>query len=227
MSHRSVETRRKASSGAVLVRVLLILALLLSCGGIGDEAKYSVSGRVTSAGSALPGVTMTLSGNGSGTTITDANGNYGFGDLEWGTYTVTPTLAGYQFMPAFRNVYLQGINGEGFNFNAGRPIQVSTSSHTLFQKSDGTVWAWGNNASGRLGDGSTTDSPTPVQVGGLSGVTAVLRGWSPFAGLEKRWHRLGVGQQHPWSSRGRIHDRSPCPRAGRRSFRRDGHCRGY
>jgi alpha-tubulin suppressor-like RCC1 family protein len=176
MSHRTVETRRKASSGAVLVWVLLILALLLSCGGIGDEAKYSVSGRVTSAGSALPGVTMTLSGNGSGTTITDANGNYGFGDLEWGTYTVTPTLAGYQFMPAFRNVYLQGINGEGFNFNAGRPIQVSTSSHTLFQKSNGTVWAWGNNASGQLGDGSTIDRYSPVAVLGLTGVTAVSAG---------------------------------------------------
>jgi len=156
----------------------LILALLLfcGCGGTDSEKKYSVSGTVTSGGIGLPGVTMTLSGSWSGTTVTDANGNYGFGDLEWGTYAVTPTLAGYLFTPAFRYVYLMGSDGEGFNFNAGRPIQVSTYSHTLFQKIDGTAWAWGNNASGQLGDGSTIDRYSPVAVSGLTGVTALATG---------------------------------------------------
>ena len=28
--------------------------------------------------------------------------------------------------------------------------------HTLALKNDGTVWAWGNNSSGQLGDGTTT-----------------------------------------------------------------------
>jgi hypothetical protein len=31
-------------------------------------------------------------------------------------------------------------------------------------KSDGTVWTWGGNASGQLGDGTNTDSTTPIQV---------------------------------------------------------------
>ncbi|MFN8513450.1 MAG: choice-of-anchor D domain-containing protein [Thermomicrobiales bacterium] len=50
---------------------------------------------------------------------------------------------------------------------------------TLALKSDGTVWAWGNDAGGQLGDG-TINSPgqdaTPGQVSGLSGITAIAAG---------------------------------------------------
>jgi len=38
-------------------------------------------------------------------------------------------------------------------------------NHSLALKSDGTVWAWGSNANGSLGDGTTTPRLTPVQVG--------------------------------------------------------------
>src|ERR1035438_3043368 len=45
----------------------------------------------------------------------------------------------------------------------------------LALKSDGTVWAWGDNEDGELGagDGTTTERLTPVQVSGLSGVVGV------------------------------------------------------
>lgn len=48
--------------------------------------------------------------------------------------------------------------------------------HSLALKSDGTVWAWGYNAFGQLGNGFTTTSITPVQVSGLSSVTAITSG---------------------------------------------------
>ena len=37
--------------------------------------------------------------------------------------------------------------------------------HTVAIKTDGTLWAWGNNDSGQLGDDATIDRPSPVQVG--------------------------------------------------------------
>jgi alpha-tubulin suppressor-like RCC1 family protein len=41
---------------------------------------------------------------------------------------------------------------------------VGGAYHTLVLKSDGTVWAWGNNSFGQLGTGNNSDSLTPVQV---------------------------------------------------------------
>ena len=60
-----------------------------------------------------------------------------------------------------------------------RPLyaRISVSgNHTLALKSDGTVWAWGMNWAGQLGDGTTTTQTTPVQVTALSGIIAVAAG---------------------------------------------------
>ena len=48
--------------------------------------------------------------------------------------------------------------------------------HSMALKSDGTVWTWGWNRDGQLGDGTTTRRSTPARVKGLTGVTAISAG---------------------------------------------------
>jgi alpha-tubulin suppressor-like RCC1 family protein len=49
-------------------------------------------------------------------------------------------------------------------------------AHSVGLKSDGTVWTWGENSYGQLGDGTTTKHYTPSQVPGLANVIAVAAG---------------------------------------------------
>ncbi len=48
--------------------------------------------------------------------------------------------------------------------------------HALALKRDGTVWAWGNNRLGQLGDTTTTSRLKPVQVKGLTGIVSIAAG---------------------------------------------------
>ena len=76
---------------------------------------------------------------------------------------------------------------------------VAGATHSLALKNDGTVLAWGSNASGQLGDGTTTDRYGPVTVSGLRGVVAVVAGGYHSLALEsngtvRAWGNNGVGQ---------------------------------
>jgi alpha-tubulin suppressor-like RCC1 family protein len=50
------------------------------------------------------------------------------------------------------------------------------SNHAVAIKSDGTLWSWGNNGSGQLGDGTTTNQTTPAQIGALTTWKAIAAG---------------------------------------------------
>jgi YD repeat-containing protein len=90
-------------------------------------------------------------------------------------------------------VQVQGLSGiTAISGNSG-------GNHLLALRNDGTVWALGYNGSGQLGDGTTTNRSTPVQVPGLTHVTEVSAGGSnSFAllpgGVVWGWGNNGSGQ---------------------------------
>ncbi len=90
-------------------------------GSSGAAPTWSISGRVTSGGNGLALVSMALSGG--STTTTDATGNYTFGGLANGSYTVTPSLAGWTFTPANRAVTISSGNQAAQDFAATQPAQ--------------------------------------------------------------------------------------------------------
>ncbi|MDN3514170.1 MAG: carboxypeptidase regulatory-like domain-containing protein [Candidatus Brocadia sp.] len=71
--------------------------------------------------------------------------------------------------------------------------------HSLALKPEGTVWAWGWNDFGQLGNGTTSNSAVPVQVSNLSDVVLIARGRHYSMALKsdgtvRTWGRNEFGQ---------------------------------
>jgi alpha-tubulin suppressor-like RCC1 family protein len=74
----------------------------------------------------------------------------------------------------------EGQLGDGTILRRSSPVQVGAltnwlrvsaangGSFTLAAKTEGTLWAWGRNNNGQLGDGTVVDRSSPVQIGALT-----------------------------------------------------------
>ncbi len=89
-----------------------------------------------------------------------------YGQLGNGTFTNSTV---------YTPIQVSGIRGV-LSIAAGGNIAVDSCGHSLALKSDGTVWAWGYNGYGQLGDGTIENKNVPVQVIGLSGIVAIASG---------------------------------------------------
>ena len=102
--------------------LLALLCFQLGCVGVtgaansggnnNSTATFSLSGKLSpSAGGA--GATLKLAGASAASTVSDASGNFIFSGLVDGTYTVTPSNAGYTFSPATMSATISGANVSG------------------------------------------------------------------------------------------------------------------
>ena len=89
------------------------------------------------------------------------------------TGSVTQTSSGDFGIGTTSNVVSSGSGG--MILGTGKLASIANGTYySCALKTDGTVWCWGNNASGQLGIGNTdTYQPSPVQVLGMGG-TGVL-----------------------------------------------------
>jgi hypothetical protein len=94
----------------------LLCALQACGGGGGGGGDRSISGTVS--GAVAAGVTVTLSGAVSRTTTTGAAGEYTFGNLGDGAYTVAAARAGYVLGPSRRAATVSGADLTGLDFSA-------------------------------------------------------------------------------------------------------------
>lgn len=65
---------------------------------------------------------------------------------------------------------VQALGPGGTGYLSGIVAVMGGEQHNFALKSDGTVWAWGDNSHEQLGNGTTTSSSTPVQVSGLTSI---------------------------------------------------------
>jgi hypothetical protein len=63
---------------------------------------------------------------------------------------------------------------------------------------DGTAQCWGSNVFGQLGNNSTTDSPVPVSVSGITGLTAATTAVSVSTGGEHSCALMADGTARCW-----------------------------
>jgi len=145
----------------------------------------------------------------------NTQGQLGDGTMGAVNYRNTPTRigtdnnwafvsAGFQHSVAIRtdgSLWVWGFNDQG-QLGTGTtggflpvPVQVQAGTawasvaagnlHSVAIRTDGSLWAWGNNGQGRLGDGTTTLRNAPVRIGTDNDWASVAAGGAHSMGVRE------------------------------------------
>ncbi len=160
-----------------ILLLLLLILLLAGCGGGGHGAADSSLTTTVSTVFKLGSVAQATAGANHTVAIAPKGAAsrpaYVWGDNTWGQIG-----DGTQVGPKSTPVSL-GASTQWKSVAAG-------GSHTLAIKSDGTLWAWGLNVDGQLGDGNASGSrqPNPKQIGVAKDWVAIAAGDAHSIALE-------------------------------------------
>jgi len=153
--------------------------------------------------------------------VTGDSDNDGYADTDWKAVAV-----GHSYTMALKSdgtLWAWGWNicgqlGDGTTTERHSPVQVGTDTdwtaiaasngiadaiHSVALKSNGTLWAWGCNGSGQVGDGTTTSTSSPLLITGRTKPLQVSAGYEHTVGLrsdgtvvatgDNYWHQCDVG----------------------------------
>jgi len=110
---------------------------------------------------------------------------WAWGDNSWGQLG-QGTSSGFEPYP----IQVKDSSGAGY---LSEVVAIAAGPfHNLALKSDGTVWAWGENGYGQLGDGTTSEKDLPVQVRGEDGTGYLSNIIQIAAGGEEASHSLAL-----------------------------------
>jgi hypothetical protein len=133
----------------------------------------------------------------------------GWGQVSAGEYHVASVKTDGTLWTWGRNNHGQLGQNIGITTNRSSPVQVGTLTNwalvsaggasTAAVKTDGTLWAWGRNNYGQLGDSTVISRSSPVQIGVLTNWSQVSEGSVHTASLKSdgtlwMWGRNNQGQ---------------------------------
>ena len=81
-------------------------------------------------------------------------------------------------------ICMLAVGGIGAAASSGYAL-VAGDFHAVALRPDNTVWTWGYNYAGQMGDGTRRDRPSPIIIPGLSDVTEVAAGYGHTIALKE------------------------------------------
>jgi alpha-tubulin suppressor-like RCC1 family protein len=167
-----------------------------------------------------------------GSLLTNAVSSFNFvGDLVTATTVGGVVTVTIENPPVYSNTIwswgggIRGVLGDNTTVNKSSPVsvvggftdwsQVSAGSYSsLAVRQNGTVWAWGRNTCGQLGDNTTVSKSSPVSViGGFTDWCQVSAGRDLSLGIRQNGTAWGWGRNGDGGGFGQVGDNTTITRS--------------